>query len=67
MILRTSYDVSIKMFSDVAQIEYVKKCDEIFEVRETLIDYRNIAQKLIEAGAITEYSVVANLNVKKEV
>ena len=35
--------------------------------KKTLKEYCDIAQQLIDIGAITEYLVTTNVNVKKEV
>ena len=63
----TDYSVQIKMFTSKDWAGYTRHVYSFAEVQETLKEYCEIAQQLIDVGAINEYLVTTNVNVKKEV
>ena len=67
MLFGTDYSVQIKMYTSKEWVGYTKHVYSCAEVEETLKEYCEIAKQLIDAGAITEYVVTTNINVKKEV
>ena len=67
MIFDSDYSVQIKMYTSKEWVGYTKHVHSCAEVQETLKEYCGIAQQLLDVGAITEYLVTTNVNVKKEV
>ena len=67
MIIGTDYSVQLKMYTSKEWVGYTKHVCSCGEVQETLKEYCEIAQQLIDVGAITEYLIITNVNVKKEV
>ena len=67
MLLGSEYSVQIKMYTSDAWVGYTKHAHTYGEAVETLNEYYEIAKQLIKVGAIKDYSISANLNVKKEV
>ena len=63
----TDYSVQIKMYTSKEWVGYTRHVYSCGDVQETLKEYCEIAQQLIDVGAITEYLVITNVNVKKEV
>ena len=67
MLFDTDYSVQIKMYTSKEWVGYTRHVYSCADVQETLKEYCEIAQQLIDIGAITEYLVTTNVNVKKEV
>ena len=65
MIVGTDSSVQIKMYTSKEWVGYTKHVYSCAEAQETLNEYCEIAQQLLDIGAITEYLVTTNVNVKK--
>ena len=63
----TDYSVEVKMYTSKEWVGYAKHVHSCGDVQEKINEYSDIAQQLFDIGAITEYLVTANINVKKEV
>ena len=66
MLVGKDYSVQIKMYTSKEWVGYTKHVFSCAEVQETLKEYCEIAQQLIDIGAITEYLVTTNINVVKK-